>query len=129
MKITQGQKDFEQTLKFIKEKRKKEITRGQQEVKNIKDYYDKAVSTTKTDGEKRYYEAKLKNESKLDQAYREGLKNFEEKQGMFEGDLVEGELEIGQVSAQIEKIIPASEIIEEFIIAYNNSLNNLKEIN
>ena len=48
--------------------------------------------------------------------------------GMFEGDLVEGELEIGQVSAQIEKIIPASEIIEEFIIAYNNSLNNLKEI-
>lgn len=50
------------------------------------------------------------------------------KRGMFEGDLVEGELEIGQVSAQIEKIIPASEIIEEFIIAYNNSLNNLKEI-
>ena len=48
---------------------------------------------------------------------------------MFEGDLVEGELEIGQVSAQIDKIIPASEIIEEFIIAYNNSLNNLKEIN
>ena len=61
MKITQGQKDFEQTLKFIKEKRKKEIKRGQQEVKNIKDYYDKAVSKTKTDGEKRYYEAKLKN--------------------------------------------------------------------
>ena len=48
---------------------------------------------------------------------------------MFEGDLVEGELEIGQVSAQIEKIIPASEIIGEFILAYNNSLNNLKEIN
>tara|TARA_Y100000591_G_C21837253_1_gene703307 strand:- start:505 stop:1680 length:1176 start_codon:yes stop_codon:yes gene_type:complete len=87
LKITQGQKDFEQTLKFIKEKRKREIKRGQQEVKNIKDYYDKAVSTTKTDGEKRYYEAKLKNESKLDQAYREGLKNFEEKQGVFEGDL------------------------------------------
>ena len=48
---------------------------------------------------------------------------------MFEGDLVEGELEIGQVSAQIDKIIPASEIIGEFILTYNNSLNNLKEIN
>ena len=87
MKITQGQKDFEQALKFIKKKRQKEIKRGQQEVTNIKDYYDKAVSQTKVDGEKRYYEAKLKNENKLDQAYQEGLQNFEEKQGIFEEDL------------------------------------------
>ena len=48
---------------------------------------------------------------------------------MFEGDLIEGELEIGQVSAQIENIIPASEIVKELITTYNNSLNNLKEIN
>ena len=60
---------------------------------------------------------------------REVLGRGRAKKGMFEGDLVEGELEIGQVSALIDKIIPASEIIEEFIIAYNNSLNNLKEIN
>ena len=60
---------------------------------------------------------------------RKALGRGRAKRGMFEGDLVEGELEIGQVSAQIQKIIPASEIIEEFIIAYNNSLNNLKEIN
>ena len=60
---------------------------------------------------------------------REALGRGRAKKGMFEGDLVEGELEIGQVSALIDKIIPASEIIEEFIIAYNNSLNNLKEIN
>ena len=60
---------------------------------------------------------------------RKALGRGRAKRGMFEGDLVEGELEIGQVSALIDKIIPASEIIEEFIIAYNNSLNNLKEIN
>ena len=60
---------------------------------------------------------------------RKALGRGRAKKGMFEGDLVEGELEIGQVSAQIDKIIPASEIVEEFIIAYNNSLNNLKEIN
>ena len=60
---------------------------------------------------------------------REALGRGRAKKGMFEGDLVEGELEIGQVSAQIDKITPASEIIEEFIIAYNNILNNLKEIN
>lgn len=35
------------------------------------------------------------------------------KRGMFEGDLVEGELEIGQVSAIIKKIQPAAEIVHE----------------
>jgi enoyl-[acyl-carrier protein] reductase II len=40
------------------------------------------------------------------------------KQGMFEGDLIEGELEIGQVSAMIKEVIPVvdimSQIIEDF---------------
>ena len=35
------------------------------------------------------------------------------KKGMFEGDLEEGELEIGQVIAKIDEIKPASEIVEE----------------
>jgi enoyl-[acyl-carrier protein] reductase II len=35
------------------------------------------------------------------------------KKGMFEGDLDEGELEIGQVSAIIKKIQPAAEIVNE----------------
>ncbi len=35
------------------------------------------------------------------------------KQGMFEGNLDEGELEIGQVSAAITKIQPAAEIVKE----------------
>ena len=48
------------------------------------------------------------------------------KKGMFEGDLIEGELEIGQVAAQIEKIIPAAVIVEEFISTYNNKLEKLK---
>jgi enoyl-[acyl-carrier protein] reductase II len=43
------------------------------------------------------------------------------KKGMFEGDLEEGELEIGQVSASIRKIQPAAEIVkevwEQFLIA------------
>ena len=32
---------------------------------------------------------------------------------MFEGDLDEGELEIGQISAAIKKIQPAAEIVQE----------------
>jgi enoyl-[acyl-carrier protein] reductase II len=35
------------------------------------------------------------------------------KKGMFEGDLEEGELEIGQVSALIKEIKPAGEVVEE----------------
>ncbi|HEY8397892.1 MAG TPA: nitronate monooxygenase [Flavihumibacter sp.] len=37
------------------------------------------------------------------------------KKGMFEGDLDEGELEIGQVSAIIKEILPANEIIRNLI--------------
>lgn len=48
------------------------------------------------------------------------------KQGMFMGDLSEGELEIGQVSALIDTIKPAAkivlEIIEEFYLAKNKML-------
>ncbi len=35
------------------------------------------------------------------------------KKGMFEGDLDEGELEIGQVSALVKNIIPAADIVNE----------------
>jgi enoyl-[acyl-carrier protein] reductase II len=41
------------------------------------------------------------------------------KRGMFEGDLEQGELEIGQVSALIKEIKPAKIIIEEIIAEYN----------
>lgn len=37
------------------------------------------------------------------------------KRGMFEGDLAEGELEIGQVSGLIDNILPAAQIVEEIV--------------
>ena len=51
------------------------------------------------------------------------------KKGMFEGDMVEGELEIGQVAAQINSIKPAAEVVQEFIETYNKTAERLKEIN
>jgi enoyl-[acyl-carrier protein] reductase II len=39
---------------------------------------------------------------------------------MFEGDLVEGELEIGQVSSQIDDITPAAAIVERIVAEYQN---------
>ena len=43
------------------------------------------------------------------------------KQGMFEGNLEEGELEIGQVSALIKNIKPAAEIVQEIYEEYKNA--------
>jgi enoyl-[acyl-carrier protein] reductase II len=45
------------------------------------------------------------------------------KRGMFEGDLKEGELEIGQVSAMVKDIKPAGEIINEIWLQFNEALS------
>ena len=56
---------------------------------------------------------------------KEALGRGRAKKGMFEGDLVEGELEIGQVAAQIEALKPAGEVVEELIADYNKELKKL----
>lgn len=47
------------------------------------------------------------------------------KKGMFEGDLDEGELEIGQVSALIREIKPAGEVVRELVHDYETALKEL----
>ena len=47
------------------------------------------------------------------------------KKGMFEGDLEQGEIEVGQVSALIKKIIPAADIVKEL---WTSFLNERKKI-
>lgn len=49
------------------------------------------------------------------------------KKGMFEGDLEEGELEIGQVSAQIQNIEPAAKIVASFVAEYNQTVVELSK--
>ena len=44
------------------------------------------------------------------------------KKGMFEGDMENGELEIGQVSALIKQIMPAGEIVKEIWTEFHNAL-------
>lgn len=43
------------------------------------------------------------------------------KRGMFEGDLVEGELEIGQVSGLIDKVLPVATIFEEVLAEFEQA--------
>lgn len=50
------------------------------------------------------------------------------KKGMFEGDLEEGELEVGQISAMIKEIKPAAEIVDEIYSEFKNTLAQLKNI-
>ena len=49
------------------------------------------------------------------------------KKGIFEGDLAEGELEIGQIASDIREIIPASMVIKDMIENYNKTLKNISE--
>jgi enoyl-[acyl-carrier protein] reductase II len=69
---------------------------------------------------------------KVEKAYQEGatpdelkilLGRGRAKKGMFEGDLIEGELEIGQISGLIKEIKPAAEVVKEIISEYREALN------
>ena len=81
----------------------------------------------------------LKNEfyNEVQQAYKrcastEELKTLlgraRAKKGMFEGDLEEGELEIGQVSAIIHDIKPAAQIIEDMMAEYENAKQSVQSM-
>ncbi|MBP7168218.1 MAG: nitronate monooxygenase [Bacteroidia bacterium] len=50
------------------------------------------------------------------------------KKGMFEGDLDEGELEIGQISAYIRQIQPAAEIVNEIWTSFLNERARLCQL-
>lgn len=75
----------------------------------------------------------IKNEfyQKVEKAYQDcatvdELKNLlgrgRAKKGMFEGDLIEGELEIGQISGLIKEIKPAADVVKEIITEYREAL-------
>lgn len=49
------------------------------------------------------------------------------KRGMFEGDLVEGELEIGQVSGRLGEILPAARILENMVAEFEVARKELRE--
>ncbi len=51
------------------------------------------------------------------------------KRGMFEGDLIEGELEIGQIAGLIRDIKPVKKIIDEIIEEFETSKNKIENIN
>lgn len=59
---------------------------------------------------------------------REILGRGRSKKGIFEGNLVDGELEVGQISSLIEDIPTAAEIVEGLVADYNKKLEQLSGI-
>ncbi|MDK7375764.1 MULTISPECIES: nitronate monooxygenase family protein [Weeksella] len=79
----------------------------------------------------------LKNKfyQKVQDAYANGAKKEDlaellgkrrAKKGMFEGDLHEGELEIGQVSALINEILSVEEVFNELLSEYTATIEKMK---
>ena len=66
--------------------------------------------------------ARMYNQKKSTDEIKEYLGKGRAKKGIFDGDLANGELEIGQVSCSIENIFSAKEIIESIIIDYRSQL-------
>lgn len=51
------------------------------------------------------------------------------KRGMFEGDLIEGELEIGQIAGLIHDIKPAAAIVNEMIADFEKAKQHVAQLN
>ena len=64
---------------------------------------------------------KLYNQNATKEMLKEKLGRGRAKLGMFEGDLKNGELEIGQASSQLKNILSASEIINQVINEFRDS--------
>jgi enoyl-[acyl-carrier protein] reductase II len=47
------------------------------------------------------------------------------KKGMFEGDMIDGELEIGQVSARLDQILSAKQIIDQTMLEFKLAMQKL----
>ncbi|MDR3227562.1 MAG: nitronate monooxygenase [Prevotellaceae bacterium] len=50
------------------------------------------------------------------------------KKGIFEGDMTDGELEIGQIASFVKKISTVHEIIDEIVNEFNGTLKNISGI-
>ena len=73
-----------------------------------------------------YYEVQeLYKQNASDEQLKNLLGRARAKKGMFEGDLEDGELEIGQIAGLIHKVKPAAKIVQDIVKEFNESKNNL----
>lgn len=80
----------------------------------------------KNDFYKRVEEAEQRGAS-VDEL-REILGRGRAKLGIFEGDIFDGEIEIGQAASQIKRLQPVSEVMKELVEDYQEALNRMQAI-
>ncbi|NLZ94274.1 MAG: nitronate monooxygenase [Bacteroidales bacterium] len=89
----------------------------------------KKVSPTRMIKNEFYYEIKaLEDKGASTEEIRELLGRGRTRKGIFEGDLIDGELEIGQVASTIPSIVSAKQVVEEIISEFNEVANNISKI-
>lgn len=71
---------------------------------------------------------RLENEGAAPEALKELLGKGRAKKGIFEGELTEGELEIGQISSMLRREENVREIFRDMIAEYNRMLNFCKNL-
>lgn len=67
---------------------------------------------------------KAEDDGATSETLKELLGRGRAKKGMFEGDLEDGELEIGQASALISNILPAADIVENIYREFEEAVSN-----
>lgn len=72
--------------------------------------------------------SKLEDQGANAETLSEALGRGRSRLGMFDGDILQGELEIGQISAAIQEIKPAGMIVSEIVSEYREALENLKRV-
>ena len=76
----------------------------------------KKVSPTRLIKNEFYYQIKeLEDKGASSDEIRELLGRGRARKGIFEGDLIEGELEIGQIASTVPSIVSAKQVVEEMI--------------
>lgn len=71
---------------------------------------------------------KAESEGKTIEELKEILGKGRAKKGIFEGDLIDGELEIGQITTKINKILSAKELINQLLQEFDLSLQKIKHL-
>ena len=51
------------------------------------------------------------------------------KKGIFEGDMLEGELEIGQIASTLHKEETVAEIMKDILSGFNKTIQKLRDLN
>lgn len=108
--------DFKKLVTSLGEGGTRLVLKKHAPVRLIKNAFFEQVEMAENRGESLAYLTKLLGKGRA-------------KKGIFEGDLESGELEIGQISSQIDDILPAKKIMENIIADYHSACQNISTLN